>query len=174
MKEKQWIYLNVTLFFLIFAVNMSFSQSRANSATTKLAELSNNLNSNDFIEISRLLKEGADVNVRNDFGATALIMASQAGYIEIVKILLDASADVNSTSKDMTALFLASQQGYTEIVGLLLGAGADVNVKNEEGLTALYKASQKGHLEIVKLLLSVDANTNYSPSIHGSPQGNRL
>ena len=39
--------------------------------------------------------QGADVNVMNKLGRTALIWASNKGYTEIVEYLVNANADVN-------------------------------------------------------------------------------
>ena len=44
-------------------------------------------------EIVRLLLDnGADPNIRNDYGMTALIAASSRGHNEIVKLLLERDA----------------------------------------------------------------------------------
>ncbi len=51
-------------------------------------------------EVQDALNGGADVNAKNPFGLTALMMASYGGYTlgsyaEVVKLLLDKGADVN-------------------------------------------------------------------------------
>ncbi len=79
----------------------------------------------------------ADVNARNEFGWTALMMAAGSGTAESVKALLDAGADVNARDKDgRTALMRAASggtaYGTAESVKLLLDAGAHVNAR--EGL----------------------------------------
>ncbi|MBI5592021.1 MAG: ankyrin repeat domain-containing protein [Deltaproteobacteria bacterium] len=65
------------------------------------------------------------------YGLTALMIASQAGQMDIVKLLLDRGADVNekTTTTGTTALYLASQNGHTEVVKLLLDKGADSKCK---------------------------------------------
>ena len=71
------------------------------------------------------IRLGADVNVKNNYGYTALMYASWNGYTEIVKLLLATSVDVNV--KDManqTALMIASWNGHTELVTLLKQHGA--------------------------------------------------
>ena len=48
------------------------------------------------IEIVKLLLEhGADINLPDNYGHTALMMASLEGNTEIVRLLLDQGADVN-------------------------------------------------------------------------------
>ena len=73
--------------------------------------------------VKLLIDAGADLNVRNSEGDTALILASCAGKPECVKLLIDAGADLNArTKKGKTALHFASRLGYTECVQLLVAA----------------------------------------------------
>ncbi len=59
----------------------------------------------------------------NNHGNTALILAAYKGYPEIVELLLNKGADINTRGKeDLTALSSASKHGHTEIVKLLLAA----------------------------------------------------
>jgi len=49
--------------------------------------------------VNMLLSSGADVNLSNNDGWTALICAAAKGYIQIAKMLLSAGADVNHSRK---------------------------------------------------------------------------
>ena len=49
--------------------------------------------SNKIKEVKRLIEEGADVNVVNKYGRTALYSASRDGYSEIVKMLIEAGGE---------------------------------------------------------------------------------
>ena len=42
------------------------------------------------------LKNGADVNAPSDSGLTPLMTASRYGLLDMVKLLIDAGADVNA------------------------------------------------------------------------------
>ena len=42
-----------------------------------------------------ILQAGADVNLKNHYGTTALIIAVQGGFADIVRFLLEAGADPN-------------------------------------------------------------------------------
>jgi len=58
-------------------------------------------------------------------GATPLFAATQYGRADIVKLLIDAKADVNAALKSgITPLFIANQQGFMEIIELLEKAHA--------------------------------------------------
>jgi hypothetical protein len=93
--------------------------------------------------VKKLLKEGADVNAKNSYGYTALILASSNGRTEIVAMLLDAGANVNARTNTnywgSTALIRASENKHTEIVSMLLDNGADVNATDNDGDTALMR-----------------------------------
>jgi len=47
---------------------------------------------NDIVGVKMWLMAGADINAKNRFKLTALMLASKYGYTEIVKLLKDAGA----------------------------------------------------------------------------------
>jgi ankyrin repeat domain-containing protein 50 len=102
---------------------------------------------------------------------TPLYYASYAGLIEVVKLLLDESADVNAHGGRLgNALQAASARGHQQVVKLLLDEGADVNAQGRLYGNALYAASGGGHQQVVKLLLDEGADVN----AHGGRHGNAL
>ena len=75
--------------------------------------------------VKMLLEKGADVNAMGQFGASALQLASEWGYDNIVEILLENGADVNAMGGSRaSALQLASMGGHDNIVEMLLENGA--------------------------------------------------
>ena len=97
--------------------------------------------------VRMLIKARANVNAKDDVGLTALIRAAQTnvhsiatltgngGKVqvmkidsngEIVRMLIEAKADVNAMSNDgRTASNVASTKGHTEIIRMLREAGAN-------------------------------------------------
>jgi ankyrin repeat protein len=68
----------------------------------------------------RLLKSGADVDVRADDGATPLHWAALKGQKEVAELLLAHKADVNATDKNgHTPLRNAVDSGHTSVADLL-------------------------------------------------------
>jgi len=74
-----------------------------------------------------LLNKGADINAQDEGGGTALMVATQPGYLNEVKILLEKGADVNA--KDVNGTTALGQMylphvNYKEIEKLLKAHGA--------------------------------------------------
>jgi hypothetical protein len=76
------------------------------------------------------IEEGADVNIKNNNGSTALIFAVANNNKLATKLLIEKGADVNVINKDyMTPLLFAVQtKSNSDIMGILIDAGADVNI----------------------------------------------
>jgi len=85
------------------------------------------------------------------------------GDSEIMQMLLDKGADVNSISKTgETALYRASTEGLAVTVQMLLECGAKLDVKHKllQGETALHSAAFQSNVAIVQLLLAAGANVH--------------
>lgn len=114
--------------------------------------------------IVALLEAGADVNVSNYMGRTALHCASSFGNEDYVRVLLGAGADVNARDiNGNTILHDASEAGHEGIVRILLAAGADVNARNCYGYSALdycLRLRHKMDPEAIDVLLAAGAEIN--------------
>ena len=90
-----------------------------------------------------------------------LILASSAGHVDCVNVLIDHGAQVNvPDKKGRLALIMASMNGHTEIVKVLVGHKARVNVQDKKGRLALVMASINGYTKVVETLLNLGANIN--------------
>ena len=106
-------------------------------------------------EVERLIKAGADPNVRDQYGTTPLLEASKKGTTKIVIMLLEKNANPNLADIDgSTPLLEASKQGHFDIVKLLVLKGADVNAKDRNDETPVSYANQNGLNEIKDFLIS--------------------
>ena len=86
---------------------------------------------------------------------------SQTDYLEIVRALLKAGANINAREADgSTALMNAARYGCVDIVRLLLDWEADISLKTGQGYTALMYAAWQGHTEIVNMLIERGADVN--------------
>ena len=97
---------------------------------------------------------------------TALVSAADKGQLEVVRLLIEAGANVNATSGyGDTALLRACRLGYGEVVEVLLRAGATPNLEcGFSKSTALLEAlGFLGSARIVAALLQNGANPNGLP-----------
>jgi ankyrin repeat protein len=94
------------------------------------------------------------------FGRSRLLLATTFGNTDMVRLLLDLGADLETPGvTGGTVLEEAARRGHREIVGLLLAAGADPNTVDNTGNPPLRWAVERGHLEIVDALLDAGAST---------------
>ena len=104
--------------------------------------------------VQKLLPSNLDDETRCRKLPGPLVSAAQAGYGDIVKILLEYGADINAVVEEdlavarglvpTTALHAASRGGKPDVVQLLLNYGADVNITIPSYGTALDKARVSG------------------------------
>ena len=126
-----------------------------------------NSKNGDLGRVEDLLELGVNPNTIDNRGRSALMEAAAFDHPEIVRLLLEAKAEVNiQSSNGKTALMWASIRGHTENVRMLLEAGVDVNIQNRDGLTALLIAVTLEHFGLVRLLLEAGADPNFQ-EIHG-------
>ncbi|KAL6835232.1 hypothetical protein V8C40DRAFT_261883 [Trichoderma camerunense] len=98
-----------------------------------------------------------------------LYHASANGYKQIVQMMLDAGADVDTQGILGTPLQVAAYHGHGEIVRMLLGNGASLSLHAYRTNTALCEASGQGHMEIVKMLLDSGADVNMRGKVGNTP-----
>ncbi len=114
----------------------------------------------DGARLARLIALGADVKMRNDAGATALLWA--VDDFEKTRVLVEHGADVNARSDDgRTPLILAAAHaGSAPIVKLLLERGANPNPNGGTGrdTTPLREAATAGDADIMRLLIDAGAS----------------
>ena len=112
--------------------------------------------------VESLLAHGADLEGKDEDGATPLLEAAGYAQTDIFKLLMQKGARLDVTDKyGNTALIAAACQcavatmnSSHEVMQILLDAGADVNARNHDGETALIMASgMTGDASILELLL---------------------
>lgn len=142
--------------FTVFLMAALFGNTFADAAMIS----KDDIKSNNVLELGKAIKNGADVNAKDEVGNTPLMFAASFCSLEAAKLLIDKDADINATnSGGVTALLMATalpvHKDSVEIVKLLLEKGADVNVKSKYGDTAIKNVTYCSHancLQIASLL----------------------
>ena len=92
---------------------------------------------------------------------TPLQVAAIQGRLEMVKLLVEAGAEVNTPGIDgSTPLELAARSGNAELLQFLIARGARINVNDPCCKSALHNAAGRGGLAAVKVLLANGADPN--------------
>lgn len=117
---------------------------------------------------------GIDKDVQYEYNQTPLHAAARNGHTEVVRLLVDAGADVTTRDENnRTPLHLAAWNGRTDVVTILLAAGAEVDALDGNNTTPLYLATAHSQVAVVKVLLAAHANPNleaplYAAALHGN------
>ncbi|KAL3125270.1 hypothetical protein niasHT_000681 [Heterodera trifolii] len=113
--------------------------------------------------VTFLVENGANINLQNGDGATALMYACYQGNVDIVRLLLSHGANVELT--DFTgyfALMTAAIGGSLEVCRLLVEEwAADVNQQTNEHVDSLMGAACWGHLAVVNFLIEHGADLQH-------------
>ncbi|OQR93089.1 type I inositol triphosphate receptor [Achlya hypogyna] len=120
---------------------------------------------------TQLVAAGADVNIANLNGYSALHLAIQLGSLELARQLLEVGAAMEATTapdygRD-TPLTLALDLERNDIAHFLIASGALVNVSNSEAKTPLHLAVDKQNGGLVEALLDKGADIE-ATDLYGS------
>ena len=141
---------------------VSFLISRGAKVTTVDNEGNTPLHvvSNKRVEIAKfLIRCGAKLEAVNHKGETPLQVAAREAKRDIVKLLIDLGANINTCdSAGNTLLHHAAEGGHVWLAELLMGnKKLNVNIENTAGETPLTKSIMNEQEDLIKLLLTKGA-----------------
>ena len=139
---------------LLLLEDMSLANARNCDGTTPLhiaallysdREIRNQIQQGDLKDIPRLLEvllsAGADPNIKDKKGNTALHDAVLGSDDEVALLLIQSGAEVNASNNEgATPIYLAAAMGWSRVVSALLAHGASPDV-GMEGVTPLHVAT---------------------------------
>jgi ankyrin repeat protein len=125
----------------------------------------------DDIDAVRTFINPQTINTANNEGMTPLGLAADNGNNTIVRLLLEAGADVNLPQRvtNIPILFFPIMNLQSDIVKTLIAAGANVNARDNDQTTPLMKAARVRPYneneankikELVNILLASGADVN--------------
>ncbi len=107
--------------------------------------------------VNYLLQNGADPNLPDKNGDSALMIAARLGYLEGLNTMIASKAAVDATNRQgETALIIAIQNRHVQAVKRLVEAGASTKRTDNAGLSARdYAVRDRRSTEMLKLIDTV-------------------
>ncbi|KAJ7972494.1 Ankyrin repeat family protein [Quillaja saponaria] len=136
------------------------------------------ISNNEDAEIKELLSK------QNHSGETALYVAAEDGYVDLVKKLLG-NCDICLASikarNGYDAFHVAAKQGHLEVLKVLVEAIPELTMTVDlSNTTALHTAASQGHIEVVNFLLERCSNlvpiakSNGKTALHSAARNGHL
>jgi ankyrin repeat protein len=162
---------------LVFAVVLAagaarvFAQGAGETSADGTTPLHWAVHRSDLAEVDRLIRAGAKVNARNEFGATPMSEAALAGNTAIIERLLEAGANADTPGADgQTPLMVVARTSNVAAARLLLEHGANVNAaESQRRQTALMWAAAQQQPAMVKELIARGADVNAISLVYDIP-----
>lgn len=116
-----------------------------------------------------LIKHNASVDALSETLLTPLHEAAGKSLVDLVRLLVDAGADVNARDKfsntplrmcASNAQSFANLETFKQTVQILLDAGADINSGTTINTTSLHSVVKWGNIDAVKFMLEHGADPN--------------
>ena len=114
---------------------------------------------NDFNSASSALAAGANPNVKNERGWSAMIMAAFEHSFEVFELLVKNGGDINDVNNNGTSVFMFAKtkcfftQDYS-FLERILDLGADVNLRDRKrNWTVLKYVEEKGDESLKQFLI---------------------
>jgi len=138
---------------------------------SKFTMLINGIFSESVPVVKYLIQKGVNINELDERDYSAVGVAASQSLNDIVKVLVDAGADINQKQGEFkqTLIMLALHDDNTELVKYLIKKGVDVKAQATDGETALYLAAAYGNIEAADALLRAGADIDKESSIGFSP-----
>ena len=122
----------------------------------------------DVVEL--LLRNGAQPNLVDRQGGTAMLRAVYRGCQEALMAMIDFGVDLHCVDEDSQSLLhSASRNGHFEIARLLVENGISPQVRDKDDLTPLHDASRCGETKVIHTLLDLGADKTRKDNFGRTP-----
>ncbi|XVF55352.1 hypothetical protein PTKIN_Ptkin06aG0030400 [Pterospermum kingtungense] len=144
----------------------------------------------DFELVLEIISGGEDgelkdlLSKQNQSGETALYVAAECGYADLVKEMIkyyDSVLACVKAKNGYDAFHIAAKQGDLEILKILMEANLDLSMTfNSSNTTAVHTAASQGYTEVVNFLLEKGSNvlaiakSNGKTALHSAARNGHL
>uniref|UniRef100_A0A914WCB7 Ankyrin repeat domain-containing protein 6 n=1 Tax=Plectus sambesii TaxID=2011161 RepID=A0A914WCB7_9BILA len=154
--RRRWTLTVTDVFYPPRSSRRSYRHCQMESGNTALHEAAAR---GDKDAVRSLLRDNANLYIRNKSGATALHLACQFGRTTCVRLLLEAGCRTNVTDTyDDTPLHTAVRYLQVSATKTLLVYNANPNERNKNDDTPLHLSCNLGHRKLSKMLLQAGAS----------------
>ena len=125
------------------------------------------LKNNDYINVKKYIKSGADMQETNDIGESVLAVAIRSRCdFDLLMLLVDSGADAfDFDDEGVSILDMAITYNNIEMVNYLILNNIDVNrTTRRSGFTPLMAAACYGRIEITKILIEQEVDQSAADS----------
>lgn len=133
------------------------SNKKTYSSNSKFGNtpLMNAVREKNYGTVLSLLNNGVDPNAHDIANVTALHIAAESNFKDVIMLLIQKGANINEISDgNFTPLMYAAAEGNYDIVKTLIEYGADTSISSNEGKTALDYAIQSENIQSLKHILT--------------------
>jgi len=113
--------------------------------------------------LDALIKVKVDINLRDSYGATALINAAERNHSKLAERLVNTGAEVKARDRNgITALHHAANNRHASLATILLQSGADKDgacTKEGNFRTPMHLAVEEDYPDLLELLIAEHADT---------------
>lgn len=139
---------------------LSAAIPRVSSVGLRWVSAINNDSADELLDIAHEHSVGLLLELRDDNGKTALMVAAKTGHMHLAQLLVEAGANIDEVTDMLgTAFMFAVLGGEQEIACWLVEQGADVNKIGSNGWTAVTIACSKGDVAMLHWLISLGVDT---------------
>ena len=131
---------------------------------------------NDIKKIKAMVHGGVDINVKDEYGYSALHITSYRNLVELAILLINMNIDLNIKDKNgQTALHYFALNNQLELAKFALEKGAYISSEDIYGNQPLWTAvfNDKGRddrIEIIKMYINYGADKRHKNKSGKSPE----
>jgi ankyrin repeat protein len=114
----------------------------------------------DLGTVIECLDQGIYVDISDDNGITALMLASQSGHLNVVEYLAINNANINAKPKfpGTPPLIAAARNNHVDVVEYLIRHNAEIDAKDDYGRQAIHYTANYGYYILTDMLIYYEAD----------------